>query len=361
MKFNNIAIIELAAAVMVVYSHAFPLSGGGGYNVIGKESLGGIAVSIFMFLSGYLCMKSLRGSSERLRSGCVFMVKRLSRLVIPLTFAVLFAAFVIGPLLTTLSLSDYLRHPGLRDYLMTCIPFAAIRYNLPGVFETNAFPSVNGSLWMITALWWSYAFMAVATCLGVVRNRRVVLSLCIFLWGVWLARSWLNPVIATPVWHIMSFSMNDSPRILATFLTGWTFALFDENYEYSGWLSLVFCALLYLWLHTDVCDLALAVLGGYVLAWAAHARQIPHLDRLPPISFGIYLIAFPIQETWTYLFGGRMNPYLNFALSMATIVPLALLEYHFVERPTFRLRTALLAKIDALFARLKRIAPSPAA
>ena len=160
--------------------------------------------------------------------------------------------------------------------------------------------------------------------------------------------SWLNPVIATPVWHIMSFSMNDSPRILATFLTGWTFALFDENYEYSGWLSLVFCALLYLWLHTDVCDLALAVLGGYVLAWAAHARQIPHLDRLPPISFGIYLIAFPIQETWTYLFGGRMNPYLNFALSMATIVPLALLEYHFVERPTFRLRTALLAKIDAL-------------
>lgn len=29
MKFNNIAIIELVAAVMVVYSHAFPLSGGG--------------------------------------------------------------------------------------------------------------------------------------------------------------------------------------------------------------------------------------------------------------------------------------------------------------------------------------------
>lgn len=312
-----------------------------------------------MFLSGYLCLKSQRESPEKLRSGCIFMAKRLSRLVLPLTFAVLFAAFVVGPLFTTIPLSEYLRHPGLLDYLRTCIPFAAIRYNLPGVFETNAFPSVNGSLWMITALWWSYAIMAVAICLGVVRNRRVVLSLSIFLWGVWLAREWLNPVIAKPVWHIMSFSMDNSPMILATFLTGWTFALFDEDYEYSGWLALVFGALLYLWLHADVRDLALAVLGGYVLAWAAHARQIPHLDKLPPISFGIYLIAFPVQETWTYLFGGRMNPFLNFGLSMAVIVPLALMEYYFVEKPTFRLRAALLAKLDALFDRIKLMRDSP--
>ena len=306
-----------------------------------------------MFLSGYLCLKAQGQYSERLRTSCVFAVKRLTRLVLPLTFAVFFSALVIGAAFTTLPLFDYLSHPTMHDYLKNCVPFAMIRFHLPNVFDWNVH-GPNGSLWMITALWWSYAIMTIAILLGVVRNRRVVLSLCLLAWGIWIARAWTIPIISGFVGNVMHMSMNDSPKIIATFLTGWTFALYDDEYRYSGWLALVFGALLFIWFHTDVCDLPLAVLGGYILAWAIHSRQIPYVDKLPPISFGIYLVAFPIQGACTHLFGGKMNPYLNFVLSMLVIVPIALLEYYLVEKPTFKIRKALLQKVDGIFSRKQR-------
>ena len=319
--------------------------------------MGAIAVFIFMFLSGYLCLKAQGQYSERLRTSCVFAVKRLTRLVLPLTFAVFFSALVIGAAFTTLPLFDYLSHPAMHDYLKNCVPFAMIRFHLPDVFAWNVH-GINGSLWMIPALWWSYAIMTIAILLGVVRNRRVVLSLCLLVWGIWIARAWLSAFVPGPVWdavwNAMHIRIVDSPRIIAIFLTGWTFALYDDEYEYSGWLALVFGALLFIWFHTDVCDLPLAVLGGYILAWAIHSRQIPYVDKFPPISFGIYLVAFPIQCACTHLFGGKMNPYLNFVLSMSVIVPIALLEYYLVEKPTFKIRKALLQKVDGLFCRKQR-------
>lgn len=138
--------IRLFAAVMVIFSHAFPLTGmDEPLQALsqGQASIGFLSVSIFFLVSGYLIPASLdRGTISR------YAKKRSLRILPALAVAVLICAFVLGPQLTTLSMGAYLTHPKTWMFVGN-IAFLPVGYSLSGVFTDQPLDAVNGSLWTL--------------------------------------------------------------------------------------------------------------------------------------------------------------------------------------------------------------------
>lgn len=101
---------------------------------VGYETGGEIAVAIFFVISGYL----VTGSFLRSRSIGDYIKKRSLRLLPALFIVVVLSAFVLGPILSTLSLRDYVLHPQTWYYLRNCVLYTG--YHLPGVFAENPYP-----------------------------------------------------------------------------------------------------------------------------------------------------------------------------------------------------------------------------
>lgn len=145
---NSFDLIRFLAATAVLFEHCYVLSGPGNINPVSLfikyDTLGGIAVDTFFILSGFLVTRSYLNNDS-----CItFTLKRVLRIFPGLLCVVLACAFVAGPALTTLSVSQYYTHPETYSFLLNAV--LDTRYYLPGIFNTNPYPNaVNGSLWTL--------------------------------------------------------------------------------------------------------------------------------------------------------------------------------------------------------------------
>ncbi|MBC7651290.1 MAG: acyltransferase, partial [Deinococcales bacterium] len=148
---NNFTLLRLIAALLVVVSHSYYLTGNEVKEplyIISKHKLllSDIGLNIFFFTSGYLVTKSLFNTTNYLQ----FLYKRVLRIYPALLLAILITVFIIGLTVTTLSFTDYFNSKTTWLYLLT-ITGIKIQFLLPGVFNGSQFLSnaVNGSLWTI--------------------------------------------------------------------------------------------------------------------------------------------------------------------------------------------------------------------
>lgn len=160
-KKNNFDILRLIAAVMVIYSHSYALCG---KTELGppfyQQSYGGLGVAIFLIISGFLVTLSW-SRSENLK---VFLKARFLRIFPALIFVIFATTFIMGPLVTSLPVSQYFKNPETYQYLKNITLFD-IRYNLPGIFTDNIYKgAVNGSLW---SLEYEFTFYLILAFLGI--------------------------------------------------------------------------------------------------------------------------------------------------------------------------------------------------
>jgi len=144
---NNFDAIRLFAAALVLFSHSYPLSGNPQEWFIvnwGIETGGGIGVSIFFVLSGFLVCRSLIYSKNILR----YIGARSLRIFPGFVVVILLSVFLLGPLVTGYSTEEYFSNDLIELYLKNIWLFP-IYYFLPGVFEGNPSTAVNGSLWTL--------------------------------------------------------------------------------------------------------------------------------------------------------------------------------------------------------------------
>ena len=98
----------------------------------------------FFAISGFLVTASL------LKRGLVdYTISRALRIYPALAVCVFATVFILGPALTRLSLSEYFSHPTTWNFLTNALLFMNMVWTLPGVFESNVLPAVNGSLWTL--------------------------------------------------------------------------------------------------------------------------------------------------------------------------------------------------------------------
>lgn len=337
---NNLNLLRMIAASMVMFSHAYALTLHAGDEPIaaisrGAIDAGTIGVITFFGISGFLIAQSL----ERTPSLGRYATARALRIVPGLYLAKLFCVLVVGWTVTVVPTASYWADAGTWSFLLG-MPFFGMPDRLPGVFVTLPYPlAVNGSLWTIPVEVWCYGVAAMIAVVGLTREAIV--------YSVLLVAAIIAYAIFPQAGRgLMPFNgYGTIPGLVASFFFG-------------------------VWLHAcrrmvPVSLLLAAVVGILVVACASMPRigtwgfylGIPYLAlvaayhprvqwrrylQLGDYSYGTYVLAFPVQQFMIWQLG-PLQPLISFVLTLAVTLPLAMLSWHFVEAPALALKSTLVS------------------
>jgi peptidoglycan/LPS O-acetylase OafA/YrhL len=275
-----------------------------------------VILPMFFALSGFL----VAGSLERSKSLGVFLGLRVLRIFPALAVDTLFCALILGPLLTTLALSDYFGHPEFRAYLLNIV--GDIHFTLPGVFETNPSHKVNGQLWTIPVELECYI---VLTALALIRfHRRRWLMLGVFLVALTGLEGRVLMGVSTP-W--------DGRLLLLCFLCGVVAYLYRDRVRLS---------------------LAGAVLAVGATALCMSSERLYYLECLPltyltvclgllnppkskflesgDYSYGLFLYGYPLQQVLVAWVPAARDWYWNVALAVPLALVFSVMSWHLIEK-----------------------------
>lgn len=325
-RLDNFDFLRLCAACLVLFSHQYSVFGETEPALYSGRNLGTVGVLIFFSISGYLVTLSWCRDPHALR----FLLKRFLRIWPGIAVVTLLCAFVLGPIVTTLPWKSYFAAPGFFDYLGN-LRLVRLVYFLPGVFETNPYPQVvDGPLWTISIELRWYLILLAAGLIGLLRRR-------------WLVAA-SSAVFVLWYFVIENGAMKPQYEFGLFFCGGACLALFREEWQTRPFVLLALGA---------AAATAACIVGRYNLALVcalpvfivlAGTRSTPFLNRFGrfgDFSFGIYIYAFPVQQTVVWANGKDMSFVHGLALSALVTLVCAVLSWHLVERPALGLKHSL--------------------
>jgi peptidoglycan/LPS O-acetylase OafA/YrhL len=323
--------LRISAAAIVIYGHAFPLTGhiAPGLFANGVQTIG---VKVFFVISGYLITRSWQSDPSLVR----FWSKRALRIMPGLIAICLLTILIAGPLLTELSIKDYFANGLPLNYLwnVALYPF----YSLPGLFRNNIYPiAVNGSLWSLPVEVAMYC--GVPILVGHYRkSARVIIpvaALALLAASVYFVR--IAPS-QTPL-VIWGTSLTSALDVAYYFYAGATFAVLRmDQYCRLFAAGLFFIGAAWLAQGAILGEIALAVTLPYLVISFGKLK----LSLLRPLdghdySYGLYLYGFLVQQTVVH-FIGPQSAALNTAISLPITAVLATLSWRLIEQPALRFK-----------------------
>lgn len=331
---NNFHLLRLIAASAVLYSHSFPLATGDRHTEPLRAAygctFGSIAVDLFFLISGMLVTMSL----VRRSSALDFAKARFFRIWPGLTVAVLLTVLVLGPAFTTVPLSSYFTSKDTVRYLYLNLSlFKGVAYVLPGVFPTNPWPlAINGSLWTLPSEVRCYVALLAIWVLLTPLKRPGSLR-----WAITCA--WVG-LLACVVWSLRTLTIEDAPaRLWLMFCSGAMLYLFRERIVLS-WIGLLVVAGVVALAagHGMVFGIAYCLALPYAMLCAAYlpSGAILQYNRLGDYSYGVYIYAYPVQQSLMHLWP-TLGPIPLFGAAMIVTLLPAVVSWHFIEQPATRL------------------------
>lgn len=330
---NNFDLIRLAAALVIVVSHAYALQIG--YAAMPATAplllVGYAALAALFTVSGHLIAISWMNQPDPVR----FFWKRSLRVLPGLVGAVLFTLFIIGPIATTLPLQGYFS--ALLSGAVATLPFFEDGSAL-GLFLANPVTFVNASLWTIPVECTMYAVVVALGLLGVIRKKSALLLLIAANLLLWFA-----------FYHDPALS---KVRFTLYFLIGAYLAVHYSHIRYDGVTALFLMLALVAAAATPAGPFLALVAIPYTLLWFA-GLQVPALNRFGThgdFSYGVYIYAYPVQQTIVLFVGPSLPLWLFCLLSIGITFPLAYLSWNLIEKRALALKQVDLKSVrSALF------------
>ncbi len=338
---NNFTAIRLFLAWLVLFGHSFAVTKSGLDPISAGLRLGfvgSIAVNGFFAISGFLVAGSFA------RHGPIgFSLARMLRIYPGLIVCILLSTFVLGPLVTTLPVTEYFSHPQTWQYLRGASLWPNVGFYLPGVFENQPFSrGINGSLWSLPVEIRCYIILLVFGFVGGL-ERRVRASVVLF---VLLFIGFFNfasiPVIGNnPKWA----------RPAAYFVVGTLVWVNRRDIPLHPVLAMISVVAPFLASGTRAFDYVFCPSLVYLVFFLAYAAPHIDLDRFGDVSYGVYIYAWPIQQLVVW---PGQNGYVNAALATPIVIVLATLSWFLVEKPSLRARDLVDKPIGFLRRRMLR-------
>lgn len=336
-KDNNLNLLRLMAALMVLYAHSFDFYGNSPAGFL-DSTYGSLGINIFFIISGYLIVKSW-DSTPHART---FLMKRSLRIFPALIVVVLVSAFILGPLFSTLTVREYFAQPLTWGYLKNIILKPV--FILPGVLEHSRVPGVvNGSLWSLPVEFFMYL---------------VVMGLGMaFKSGRWFYTAATALFAATVIfwcWRETPLVVIYGTGVQYVFLTGIYFMIGAcfAKWRLERWLSLSgVCVLIVatvllapyvqvskalLWFTLPYVVLAYGLSSSWLGSW---------VNRIGDCSYGVYIYAFPVQQFLLFKFPDMSYPlYLGVTILITLLLGYA--SWHVVEKRMLNFKSRLPVGVD---------------
>ena len=337
---NNFNVLRFIAATLVLYTHSYALVFGSASAEPLRAYLGltwgDIAVDVFFVSSGFLIAASFFVRSNLL----AFVWARVLRIYPALFAAVLLSVFGVGVFFTTLELTEYLLSRQTYSYLLKNMSLlGAIQYTLPGVFESLPYKNaVNGSLWTLPFELRMYGCLALIGSLLLflsVKFKKDILPAAFA--GIAILAVCLN--IAN---YFVPFTGKFFLHLFAMFFVGAAFYLLKAKIVLRFDF---FCLAVVLMgvgsVKQEGFMVVYTLLLPYVLFYLAYVPKgvIRQFNRVGDYSYGIYIYAFPVQQSlvalWPKVTVGELIIY-SFVITLA----LAVASWHLLEKKCLALKSS---------------------
>lgn len=334
---NNFNLIRIVAAFAVLITHSFALAIGSGdaeplRDYLGV-TIGSIAVDLFFITSGFLVTASLLARQSIIE----FLWARALRVYPALLVMLFLTIFGLGLFFTTASWTSFLTDPKTYIYLgKNSVLIAGDAYRLPGVFENNPFKyAFNGSLW---------------TLVYEIRLYLILAGIWFFLRrmpGFGLPAFKLTTVLFAALSGIVlacnCFQLTEEARFLRLFFmffTGASFFALQKHIVVSRPVFWCLVAALSLSvLDRQVFAVVYAFTISYILFYIAYipAGFLRKYNRVGDYSYGIYIYAFPIQQSIVALMVGIQVLPVMLMSAVCTLL-CAVLSWHFLEQHVLKMK-----------------------
>ncbi|SDK27953.1 Peptidoglycan/LPS O-acetylase OafA/YrhL, contains acyltransferase and SGNH-hydrolase domains [Actinopolyspora mzabensis] len=331
---HGFAWLRMIGALVVIYGHSYPLVSGNDmfppeWPVQPDHGL----LMGFFAMSGFQITGSWVGDPHPVR----FAAKRVLRLWPPMLSVSLFVALVLGPLVTTLPSAEYFGEQRTWGYVVGNTGMVTLRHHLPGVFANNPWDgSVNGSLWTLPMELIAYAGLWLLLLVGAARRRSRWLAVLALVVLVVVDRRMAHAPGPDSPGSLLSVPVEPLLSFLVAFAIGVVLRLYSVPRSplaaTAGLLALAAMPMseaTAFWMTLAV-SYAVIVFGHH---WPARAS-------VPGVwvngSYGVYVWAFPIQQT--LVLAGIGNQWVLLALAAPIAYVAGTLSWRFVEEPTMRLR-----------------------
>ena len=345
---NNFTLLRFAAAMTVLFAHSIgalglPPDTEPVFRRVGF-SLGEMGLDALFVTSGFLVTASLVNRGDLIS----FFWARALRVYPGLWVMLALTVFVLAPALTTLPLGDYFTSQTTWTYVEKCATLlGGIRYSLPGVFDALPLKGeFNGSLWTMPVEVRMYIYVAVLwtafALLPALRPRGMrfvsVVAAALFLAIVLRGRVWGSDFNGANIRMFMYlygsalYLWRDRAPMGAGLLVALVAALVVASFDRTVFLVVYLLAMAPLVLH---------------LAYVPGGR-IRRFNDLGDYSYGVYIYAFPIQQTLAFLFPA-MTLAAMMASSAALSVSVAVLSWKLIEERALQHKDDFAAATRRLF------------
>lgn len=335
---NNFNLIRFVAAFLVLFSHSYPLFLGAGIQDPLKSltgiTFGALAVDIFFVTSGFL----IAGSYFTRQNIIAFTVARFLRIFPALWIALLVSVFAIGYLVSDRELLTFLSDDETLEYLLyNATLLFGLQVDLPGIFSDNPYPvAVNGSLWTLPWEVRMYGLLAVIAIVSSVISRTVKILRASLIIPLLTCLGLLGSLVNI----YLDFYMGKGLHLFTMFFIGSSLYLWRDRIAVSynfAWICVV--GLVLSLADNSLFQATYLFMIPYLVMFLAYKPdgKLRSFNKFGDYSYGLYVYAFPVQQAviWTL-------PDLHFlgliALSVLTTLLLAILSWHFVEKPVLRFK-----------------------
>lgn len=329
-KNNNLTFIRLVAALSVIYGHTSAIVAGASADWVavttGYAFLGGVAVDLFFLISGFLVTASILSGGLK-----NYVISRVLRIYPALWINLILVTFVLGSIVTTLPVTEFLTHEDVWIYFKGLAFTYKGGFFLPGVFAQNHNQAVNGSIWSVVLEVWLYIAVALFYIFGIMRSRAIFNTVFfVLLVMLWNDKSYLHESLSSAtnlhvflMFYIGSFlyinrdSVPVTPyfMLIALFLAGVTLGTEKFAYGYIFLLMTFFCTVSFL-------------------------KQFSWMDKFGDYSYGVYLYGWPAQQ-WTAWAFPEFSGTQNCLTASAIALVCAVASWHLVEIRALRLKKVL--------------------
>ncbi len=326
---NNLDLIRFIAAVMVIFCHAFPIGLGEGIldplaaATADQISFGSLAVGIFFVYGGFLICKSMC----RVKTADAYFKARIMRIIPPLLVVTLFLTVVVGPILTKLTISEYFTDMGTYKYLLNSV--FVLQHNLPGVFVNNIYgQAVNGPLWTLPIEFICYVMCFIAYKCKLINKKGMITATIIFTVGcigAWILSSRIT-ILASMI------------RPMGLFFAGMLYYVYRDKIPMNPWIAIGCLVGMVLSAVLNILSVTIFFLFPYFFMYIGFGTKVKfsNFAKHGEVSYGMYLTAWPVQQILSQLLSGtdgRMNPYVNFVITVPVAIILGWVICKCVEAP----------------------------
>jgi len=321
---NNVLLLRMLAASIVVYGHAFGLThhnSGEPFNRFFGMNPANIGVDAFFVISGFLICRSF------VRKDLVtFAWARAMRIFPALWVSTVLLILLVGVFLTPLSPTQFwLRHDTLTYIARNATVLSGCQIRLPFAFDSRT-TQFNDSLWTLPHELQMYILLALVGVCGLLRRPFAAVAL-LLVGGLAFAISVLG--LAHPI-------EAERARFMFLFFSGTTLYLFRDFVPMRGSLALAcICLCVLAGLATTnhaIHRLVLEAAVPYLVMWFSFvpAGAIRWYNTLGDYSYGTYILAGPVQVFLALRIPGG-SALMNLASALLLVLPLSAASWHLLE------------------------------